>query len=140
MGYYNSYRDARYASFRSPGWVSRRKPQSRRRVWFLALSVVVFCASFLFFLSSALPAKDAHAAPGISEISVSDAGEPETARYIVKTYMGKVGIFAPGSHDPLEVLDVWVSDLPDADRRQLLSGLALPTEESLQSLLEDYSS
>ncbi|MCL2486351.1 MAG: hypothetical protein FWE86_01975 [Oscillospiraceae bacterium] len=139
MGYYNSYRDARYASFGSPGWVSRRKPRSRRGVWFLALSVFVFCASFLFFLSAALPAKQAHAAPGISETRASDAGEPE-ALYIVKTYMGKVGVFAPGSRDPLEVLDVWVSDLPDADRRQLLSGLALPTEESLQSLLEDYSS
>ena len=112
---------------------------TRRNSGFLTLSILVFCASFVFFISVMLRPESAQAASHFSEDSDEISATDQLYGYFAMTYMGKVGIFRVGSDEPFDVLDVWVNDLPEADREQLNAGLFLPSEESLQALVEDYT-
>ncbi len=57
---------------------------------------------------------------------------------IAREYEGKIGIF--DSTDKLiQILDVNVSTLPEADRKLLRAGIKISSKAELNSLIEDYT-
>ncbi len=58
--------------------------------------------------------------------------------YTVKEYQGKVAVFEKDSENPMDVLDVYVAQLPETDRTQLHDGIIIETKEKLARLIEDY--
>lgn len=65
---------------------------------------------------------------------------PTQGTYVVREYEGKVAVFVGGDTQPGMVLDVYVSYLPEADRRLLETGIAVEDYPKLVRLLEDYAS
>lgn len=68
------------------------------------------------------------------EESVTDARN----FYTVRSYEGKIGVFSD-SGKLIEVIDVYIKTLPEADRRQLEEGFIIESEDELRSLVEDYT-
>ena len=62
--------------------------------------------------------------------------EPEL--YIVKEYLGQIGIFYFDG-TLIDVLDVYIKTLPEADRRMLGEGISVDSKAKLNSIIEDYS-
>ena len=64
-----------------------------------------------------------------------------TGQLVLGSYDGRVSVFDSGNlKAPLEVTDIDISALREADRSQLESGLAVSSREELMSLLEDLGS
>lgn len=58
--------------------------------------------------------------------------------YMVREYMGKIGIFlSDGTLS--EVLEVYTKTLPEADRRLLREGIVVNGKKQLNALIEDYT-
>ena len=72
-----------------------------------------------------------------SAVSVSPMDE--TAKYVLKEYEGRIGVFKNESTMPTEVLNVYVFTLPSADRSALKIGISVYGAEALQSLIEDFT-
>ena len=94
-------------------------------IW--AASVLFLAASFLISNSLTSDAEPA-AVPAFSESAV----------YRVKEYSEKIGIFTDGKNEPEQIINVFVFTLPERDRELLSNGFDV-TEESLMSVIEDYS-
>ncbi len=88
---------------------------------------------------------------GICALAETDATEParlsssneissaEKEYYILKEYRGKLGVFVSSKIDePLEVLEVYISDLPERDAEKLKKGITASTKEKIMQLAEDY--
>ena len=58
--------------------------------------------------------------------------------YIVREYIGKIGVFARGSNVLQETLNVRVSELPILDRERLNSGIVAQNDEQLCKIIEDF--
>ena len=67
----------------------------------------------------------------------SDAVSPE---FVVKEHEGHIAVFYQNEEKPQIVLDTQVKFLPDYDRVQLKSGIAVYSYEELSALIEDYIS
>ena len=59
--------------------------------------------------------------------------------YTLREYRGKIGIFEEGKSTPLQVLDVYVFTLPEADRASLRTGIRVISDDALRSLIEDFT-
>lgn len=64
----------------------------------------------------------------------------EKVVYIVKEYNGKVAVFEKGKEKPFKITEVNTSDLPQADREILKSGIETDSQKKLTTILEDYCS
>ena len=70
--------------------------------------------------------------------STEDPDPPSEERWIVKEYMGQIGIFrADGTLEQL--IDTYVKTLPKADRDLLGEGFEVQSKDALYSVIEDYS-
>lgn len=76
-------------------------------------------------------------APQGSEAGSPDRTEPQ---FLLRAYEGKVAIYRPNEAEPLEVLEIYVSHLPDLDISRLEAGIAVADEEELLRYLEDFDS
>ena len=66
-------------------------------------------------------------------------GSADDDVYIIRQYMERIGIFkADGTL--MEVLEVYVKTLPEADKRLLGEGIEIIGKSALNSIIEDYSS
>ncbi|MCH4238902.1 MAG: hypothetical protein LKF71_01315 [Oscillospiraceae bacterium] len=75
----------------------------------------------------------------ISSAATSSASSGgRQAIYLVKTHAGKIGIFHVGETVPFRVLEVPVSNLPEADQKLLKIGISVQSSEELQRIVEDY--
>lgn len=64
-----------------------------------------------------------------------------TGQLVLGSYNGRVSIFDGGDmKTPLEVTDIDISALREADRSRLESGMEISSQEELLSLLEDLGS
>ena len=64
-----------------------------------------------------------------------------TGQLVLASYNGRVSVFDSGDmKTPLEVTDINLSTLREADRSQLEAGLEVSSREELMSLLEDLGS
>ncbi len=71
-----------------------------------------------------------------TESSISAA----SVTYVVKTFQGKIGVFAGDPDTPIQTLNVEVATLPESDRQALEQGITVEGRDSLRRLLEDYES
>lgn len=98
---------------------------------FLFFAAVMFALSLARWL-------DTRELPPREQQSVS-AAQSESGGYLVRSEGDRVCVVpATGGH-PLYLEGVKVSDLPEADRLQLAAGFALPDDDALLALLEDYT-
>ncbi len=71
-------------------------------------------------------------ADGISDTAA------DTEKYIVREYMGKIGIFVEDG-SLLDVIDTYVNTLPEADKRLLGEGIEIIGQQQLFEIIQDYS-
>ena len=60
--------------------------------------------------------------------------------YELKNHDGKLAVFFYGETQPRMVFEVYVSTLPEYDRKQLSAGVPVKNYEELLIRIEDYSS
>lgn len=60
--------------------------------------------------------------------------------YVVRACGGKVAIYAVSGDTPLEVLNVYVDTLPQAEQQKLQKGIHVRTRQELLALEENYTS
>ena len=69
---------------------------------------------------------------------------PETSSiqppYLLKEYDKRIAVFERDKETPLYVSEVYVSELPKADRRLLQNGIPAQSKKELTRLIEDYCS
>lgn len=70
--------------------------------------------------------------------SPESSAESEEIVYTVKSYMDKIGIFTADGK-LVEVLEVYVKTLPEADIRLLEEGFVVVGRAELNSIIEDYT-
>ena len=70
--------------------------------------------------------------------STESSAETEEVVYTVKSYMGKIGIFTADGK-LIDVLEVYVKTLPEADIRLLEEGFQVVGQAELNSIIEDYT-
>ena len=68
----------------------------------------------------------------------ASAGE-SVPMYIVKEYAGKIGIYEAGAETPMQILDVYVFTLPEADQTALRTGIRAYSSDALRALIEDFT-
>ena len=64
---------------------------------------------------------------------------PADTTYVVREYMGKIGIFLTDG-TLVRVIEVYAKTLPEADRRLLEEGFEIIGNQQLYSVIEDYGS
>ena len=74
-----------------------------------------------------------------SEIDVDTSVSAEAEVFTVKEYMGKIGVFSTDGV-LIQVIEVYVKTLPEADKRLLGEGIEIIGKSALNSIIEDYSS
>lgn len=63
----------------------------------------------------------------------------QTDAYLLKEYDGRVGVYYPAdAAEPVMVTDIRLSDLPLADRFELITGVGASDYSAVVRLLEDY--
>lgn len=68
------------------------------------------------------------------------ASSSETEQYIIGVYEEKIAVFAQGDSIPIDVYNVYVNTLPEADRTALRNGIEVSGKARLRELIEDYTS
>ena len=76
--------------------------------------------------------------PSMPSLSVENT--PAEAPYLLKEFDKRVAAFASDQPEPLFVSEVYVSELPKADRLLLQDGIPVQSKTELTRLLEDYCS
>lgn len=62
------------------------------------------------------------------------------SKYTLLEYDGKIGVYDSESLELVEILNVYVITLPDADKAMLKDGISANSVKELVSLIEDYTS
>jgi len=70
--------------------------------------------------------------------TVSEKSESETTVFLLKEYDGNIGIF-DSAGVLIDVIDVQIKSLPEADRNMLRTGIYAFSQNELMSLIEDYT-
>lgn len=70
----------------------------------------------------------------------STESKQEVQTYTVKTFNGRIGVFAGSDETPIEILDVEVAALPQEDQASLTTGIPAESKSALRRILEDYGS
>ncbi len=113
-------------------------------VTLLAMILVILLTVLAVTLANGRTGSGAVLLPESSQPIVSSAPEaslpPAGERYVLGCYDGRLALFPVGDPVPERVYEVWVSRLPEADRRALEKGILIESDERLAQLLEDYTS
>lgn len=110
---------------------------------FSALGVCKFC-----FSEKNTPKSNSDTSPPeiIQPVQASESNKkekkekPKKQGYEIKEYKGNIAVFESGEKKPFRVTEIEVKNLPEADRKELKSGIEAPNDEKLTELLEDYLS
>lgn len=60
--------------------------------------------------------------------------------YTLGEYNGKLALFKRGYSMPVEIYDVYLSSLPDAERSKIKNGITAQSDEEILKIIEDYTS
>ncbi len=60
--------------------------------------------------------------------------------YVVGVYEEKIAVFTQGDRVPIEIYNVYVGTLPQADQNALRAGIRVTGREKLREVIEDYTS
>lgn len=66
------------------------------------------------------------------------AGEDEG--YMLKSWCGKVAVYAANGSSPMETTDIELKNLPSADQKELEKGIFIQNNAQLAQILEDLGS
>ena len=113
----------------------------------LAIAVIISLAAvtFLYFsLSTLFTAKienienklNQEVIPVILETEETDESEEITHTFTIKEFNGKIGIYKDG--DFQYQINVSVSTLPEADKKLLLRGIEVSSEQELNDIISCY--
>ena len=75
-----------------------------------------------------------------STVSLPVQEPAQTPPYLLKEFDKRIALFGDDRETPLYISDIYVSQLPEADRLLLKEGLPARSEKELRRLLEDYCS
>lgn len=101
-----------------------------------AIAAVVIVVTF--FLT--VPAGWTQSESNVSQNAENQPRQLEDYDYQLKEHEGKLAVFFYGETQPQTVFEVYVSTLPEYDRKQLKQGVAVKDYEELLARIEDYSS
>ena len=74
-----------------------------------------------------------------TDLPTTEATTKDESVWIVKEHFGQIGIFTEDG-TLLRTIEIYTKTLPETDRMLLKEGIRIVTKESLNSLIEDYSS
>lgn len=97
---------------------------------FLLLAIFAFSFSAIFFAGTLKERNET--AARISE-------EAPEEIYLLAESNGKIAVYKNGENEPLCILEVNVSELPERDRLMLESGISVCGRQALYSFIEDYT-
>lgn len=86
---------------------------------------------------------DGHSTAKAAEISRQEESGDESIEetsYTLKEYRSRLAVFKNNNSLPIYVTNVFINDLPKADRNELSKGLTVKTRRELDRLIEDYCS
>lgn len=72
--------------------------------------------------------------------SISQPMECKDFPYTIKAYEGKLAVFSGKNETPDIVFDVYLNQLPEYDRQQIINGIFVESYDKLISLIEDFTS
>ncbi len=79
-----------------------------------------------------------------SPAAITVLGEAKPASvgdvYSVREYDGRIGVFIPGDTQPIRVIQVYVTYLPEADRAKLRKGIEVIGKRELAELIGELES
>ena len=68
----------------------------------------------------------------------SDNAPTKAALYTVGEHDGKIAVFEGQNDEPIEITDIYISELPLKDRMLIKQGITANTDSELCRILEDY--
>ncbi len=71
--------------------------------------------------------------------AADDAERTVVAEQTLGEWEGRLALFDGDGALPSQVYDVWIATLPEAEQQRLKTGISIPDEQTLWSLLEDYT-
>lgn len=97
---------------------------------------ITVCVVAVF--STVILASSSMNAPENEPEPVRTQSENEAPVYVLKDYAGKLAVYKFGEEQPNQVLNVFISSLPEFDQQQLHSGVYAYSREQLNGLIQDY--
>jgi hypothetical protein len=61
-------------------------------------------------------------------------------KYIIGSWDDKLAVFIPPDTSPYQLYDIYLASLPEEEQQKLREGIIVNDEQTLASLLEDYTS
>ena len=65
--------------------------------------------------------------------------EPIKSQFVIGNWNGQVAVFAGEDPIPMQVLDTFISTLPEDARLEVMAGIPVESADRLSVLLEDYA-
>ncbi|MBQ8724074.1 MAG: hypothetical protein IJY74_00195 [Oscillospiraceae bacterium] len=112
---------------------------TNKLVWLMPVTALAVSA---VVVSGSMAASIRHPSPSAQEattVTVTTAGTTN-ARYVLRIWEGRLGMFRGDSETPYRELDMPLSLLSDYDRELLTQGIITDTEEEMRALVEDITS
>lgn len=120
--------------------------KSEKSILIILLSIIIAISIMLSIIYATLyqQIKELHTTTNELKKSVnilytaSEKSDFETVSFILKEYDGYIGIF-DNAGVLIDVIDVQIKSLPEADRNMLRTGIYAFSQNELMSLIEDYT-
>lgn len=104
-----------------------------KKIYAVLLLLSVFTLSYNLKIDNSL---NKHLAP----VEQSQTSVCEKTVYTLKEYNGKIAVFCSDEPEPVKVLERFVKELPEEDKKLINRGISVYSESQLQKLIEDYTS
>ncbi len=76
----------------------------------------------------------------LDSISPTSGQDISEEHYIIREYDKRIAVFEENGSSPLYVTEVYVSELPKADKKLMKEGIHVNSRKELTRLIEDYTS
>lgn len=114
--------------------------QTRLALIFSGIAAAAVMAGILIWMFQTAPSQQPPSSSAAPATTVAPAPTTAYAAYTLGVWEGRLALFLPGSEAPDEVYDVFIASLPDEEQEKLTRGIPVPDQQTLERLLEDYTS
>jgi len=98
------------------------------RIKFLICSIVITLVTMVFCFSVVSTPQKVFSAPSSNNEKV----------YTLKEFNGKLAIYESTQNSPIEILDVYISSLPERDAQKIKNGISADSLNKIYEIAEDY--
>ena len=105
----------------------------------LKKKILIFSSIFMLICTIAVVASTIVSNKYTSSEHNSTEDTP-THIYTVKEYSGRIAVFKRDDSEPIRIIDVYTSTLPEEDVEKLRQGINIGSDAELQQVIEDFSS